>query len=300
MNSFAISIILISTLMHASWNLLARHSRSEHLFFERMQIAVFLLGFIPAIISEYIARSIPPVVWLYLTFSGISCGIYYFSLANSYKVKDFTTVYPVARSLPVLLMGVVDMLRGRTPTVAGWIGMFMVAAGCILSPLESIRVISIGKYINKASFWIFLTAMGTVGYSTCDKLSSELVKPGLATAIRYGFFFYTMSGIFYMIIRRLILPNSAYSRDDEHIANDKLGWLMPMLGGTFNFCAYSLVLWAYQLVERASYVVTFRQFSIVIGAIAAFILYREKGFVVRMTAVFIIALGLVIIALWGK
>lgn len=300
MNSFAISIILVSTFMHALWNLLARYSKSEHLFFERMQIVLILLGIIPAIISEYIARSIPPTVWVYLSISGIFCGIYYFALANSYNVRDFTTVYPVARSLPVLLMGVVDAIRGRMPTMAGWGGMLMVAAGCILSPLISIREISLGKYINKASFWILLTAMGTVGYSTFDKLSSELVKPGLRTAIRYGFFFYTFSGIFYILIRRVILRNNTHSRDNNNAANDKIGWLMPALGGIFNFCAYSLILWAYQLVERASYVVTFRQFSIVIGTIIAFILYREKGLFVRLMAVFIIALGLIVIALWGK
>ncbi len=300
MSLFVISIVLISTFMHASWNLLARNSGSEHVFFERMQIAVVMLGLIPAIISEYFARSIPPIVWLYLSLSGISCGVYYFSLANSYKVRDFTTAYPVARSLPVLLMGFIDMFRGRTPTMAGWMGMLLVAAGCILSPLESIRNIRLNKYFNKASFWILLTAMGTVGYSTFDKFSSELVKPGLATAIRYGFFFYTLSAIFYMIIRRLILPVIDYKRDDESTANDKMGWIRPALGGILNCSAYSIILWAYQLVGRASYVVSFRQFSIVIGTIVAFILYKEKGFLVRMTAVLIITLGLLVIAFFGK
>jgi uncharacterized membrane protein len=282
--------------MHASWNLLARQKKSEHLFYERMQIVVILLGFIPAVVSEYLTRSIPPRAWLYVSFSAVSCGVYYFSLANSYKVRDFTTVYPVARSLPVLLMGFVDLARGRTPTAIGWIGMFMVAFGCTLSPLESIREINLKKYLNKASFWMILTAMGTVGYSTFDKFSSELVKPGLATALRYGYFFSALSGISYMIIKRLFVLN----KEDKHNSDQKIGWYIPALGGIFNFSAYGLILWVYQLVGRASYVVTFRQFSIVIGAIAAFILYHEKGFAVRMTAVFTITLGLVIIALWGK
>jgi len=292
LNPFVISIVLISTFMHASWNLLARHSKAEDVFFERMQVVVIIVGFIPIVISEYLTRSIPPRAWIYVSFSAIFCGVYYFSLANSYRVRDFTTVYPVARSLPVLLMGIVDLTRGRTPTLFGWIGMFLVAMGCTLSPLESIREISLKKYLNKASFWMLLTAIGTVGYSTFDKLSSELVKPGSASAARYGYFFYALSGLSYMLIRRLFVPNRE--------RNQKIGWYLPTLGGIFNFGAYWLILWAYQLVGRASYVVTFRQFSIVIGAIAAFIIYREKGFAVRMTAVFTITCGLIIIAIWGK
>ncbi|MCD6505425.1 EamA family transporter [Candidatus Poribacteria bacterium] len=295
MNPLAIALVLLSTFMHASWNLMARHGRSEHDFFERMQIGVILIGLIPGLSSEFIARSIPPRVWPYVTISGLSCGLYYLSLANAYSSGDFTTVYPVARALPVLLMGLVDLARGRTPTAAGWTGMFLVVVGCSLSPLESIKRIDPRRYLNRTSLWMFLTAMGTVGYSTFDKLSSELVKQGPATAARYGYFFYTIAGLSYMLMRRLFAPEG--KREGKPAG--KLGWKMPILGGIFNFGAYWLVLWAYQLAGRASYVVAFRQFSIVIGSLAAFILYREKGFAVRMTAVSTITLGLIIIVIWG-
>jgi uncharacterized membrane protein len=295
MNPFATVLVLVSTFMHASWNLMARHGRSEHAFFERMQIAVILAGLIPGVLSELIARSIPSRVWGYLFISGLSCGFYYLFLANAYRAGDFTTVYPVARALPVLLMGLVDLARGRMPTTAGWIGMFLVVIGCTLSPLESIRQITLSRYINRASLWMFLTAMGTVGYSTFDKLSSELVKQGPATAARYGYFFHTLAGLFYMAMRRLFASGGG----DKSKSGRRIGWRMPILGGAFNFGAYWLVLWAYQLAGRASYVVAFRQFSIVVGAIVAFILYRERGFAIRMGAVTAITAGLIIIGIWG-
>lgn len=295
MNPFATTLVLLSTFMHASWNLMARHGRSEHDFFERMQIGVISIGLIPGVLSELAARSIPPRVWLYVTISGLFCGFYYLSLANAYSSGDFTTVYPVARALPVLLMGLVDLARGRMPTPAGWTGMFLVVVGCSLSPLESVRQFDLRRYLNRTSLWMFLTAMGTVGYSTFDKLSSELVKQGPATAARYGYFFYALAGLSYMSMRRLF-----DSKEKNRVkAVRKLGWRIPILGGAFNLGAYWLVLWAYQLAGRASYVVAFRQFSIVIGALVAFVLYGEKGFAVRMTAVLTITLGLVIIGIWG-
>jgi len=280
--------------MHAGWNLMARHGRSEHVFFERMQIAVLLIGLIPFALSELIVPSIPFRVWVYASISGFFCGFYFLFLANAYKSGDFTTVYPVARALPVLLMGLVDLTRRRMPTTSGWVGMLMVAMGCMLSPLESIREIRLRRYLNKTSLWMFLTAMSTVGYTTFDKLSSELVRQGAGTAGKYDYIFYAFSGILYMPIRRLFAPNN---KDNS---NQKIGWWMPIMGGIFSFGAYWLVLWAYQLVGRASYVVTFRQFSIVIGAIAAFVFYSEKGFFIRMTAVLAITSGLIIIAVWGE
>lgn len=136
-----------------------------------------------------------------------------------------------------------------------------------------------------------MTAFGTVGYSTFDKMSSERISPGIWSAARYGYFFYAFSGTLYTIIRR------SFVRKRE--ANE-MGWLLPTLGGLLNFSAYWLILWAYQMVGKASYVVAFRQFSIVIGSIIAFLIYHEPGILVRMLAVFLITFGLVVIAVWGK
>lgn len=294
MNPLVILLVLTSTFMHATWNLMAKNGKSEHEFFHRMQFGVIIIGLIPFILSEFFTKSFPIRVWVYVAISGIFGGIYYWTLGNAYKLSDFTIVYPVARSLPVLIMGLVDLLRGRTPTFFGWIGMFLVAIGCIFSPLESIKEIHLKRYINRAILWIFLTVIGTVGYSTFDKVSSEIVSQGPAHAARYCYLFFTFSGIFYIILNKLVVKNK---RSDKESKRD---WVKPTLGGIFNYSAYWLVLWAYQLVKQVSYVVTFRQFSIVIGTIAAFILGREKAFTLRVIAVLFITFGLVIIALLGK
>ncbi len=45
MNPFAIVLVLVSTFMHAGWNLLARYQRSEAIFFSRMlTVVVRLVG----------------------------------------------------------------------------------------------------------------------------------------------------------------------------------------------------------------------------------------------------------------
>ncbi len=295
MNPFAAALVLSSTFLHAGWNLLARRQRAEALFFHRLLLAVVAIGLVPAAISEWHARSLPPAAWLYALGSGVFCGLYFLFLAKGYAASDFTVVYPVARALPVLLVGLGDALRGRYPTAMGWSGMTLVALGCLLAPQRSFRDLSPRRYLNRASIWILLTALSTVGYTLLDKMASEVVTQGPGTAARYGYIFYLFTYIFYA----LFLHAAGSSSAPRHAQPD-IGWRLPVIGGLFNFGAYWLVLWAYQLSERASYIVAFRQFSIVIGVILAFILYQEGGRRVRITATLLITAGLVVIGVWGR
>ena len=291
MSLFAVALIVISSFTHASWNLLARKRRSEALFFRRMLTVTVAVGFVPALVSEWLTRSIPPRAWLYVLGSGLCCGFYFTFLARAYRSSDFTTAYPVARSLPVVFLAVGDVLRGRFPTAMGWLGLLMVAGGCFLAPLQSIRDISFRRYFCRANLWILFAALGVTGYSLIDKTAAEFVDPGPATAARYGYVFFLVAITGYSLFVRLFkVPMQ--SGDDP-------GWRMPGLSAFLNFGSYWLVLWAYQLSQRASYVVAFRQFSIIVGVVAAFLLYKERGVAVRLTGSVLLTVGLVIIALWG-
>ena len=118
--------------MHAGWNLVARHHRCEADFFNRMLAMTALFGFLPAVLSEVLTRSLPLMAWVYVAGSGFCCGIYFFFLARAYESSDFTVVYPVAHSLPVLFVSIGDLLRGRYLTPMGWLGIFLVVSGCFL------------------------------------------------------------------------------------------------------------------------------------------------------------------------
>ena len=119
MGLFVITLVLISTFAHAGWNLLARYQRSEKIFLNRMLLLTAFVGFLPAVSSEILTHSITPKAWACVAGSGLFGGFYYFYLFRSYKSLDFTTVYPVVRSLPILLIALGDVLRGRYPTLIG-------------------------------------------------------------------------------------------------------------------------------------------------------------------------------------
>jgi uncharacterized membrane protein len=294
---FVVAIVLSSTFMHAGWNLLARYGRSEGVFYLRLLIVTSVVGFIPAVLSELSSRSMPPLAWLCVLGSGTAAAAYLFFMARAFQTLDFSTVYPVVRALPVILVAFADVARGRYLTPFGWVGVLLVASGCLLVPLHSIKDISVQNYLNINSLWMVLAALGTVGYTMLDKVAAEVVLPGPWTAMRYGYFYFLISLFPYWAMMRA--SRSSQASQNGQVMRGSPSWKLASLGALFQFGAYGLILWAYQLTPYASYVVAFRQFSIVLGSAAAFLIYKEQGVRIRLTGALFITGGLVMIAVLG-
>jgi len=295
MTAFVLLLIFISTMMHAAWNLMARKQRAETTFFHRMNVWMVTIGLGPFVVSEIMTHSLSGRAWLCLIGSGICCGVYFFFLARAYESSDFTIVYPVARALPVLFVALADVLRSKAITPAAWVGMFLVAAGCFLVPLHRFSEFKLGRYFHRAGALMLLCALGGVGYSVIDKIGAEFVTAspaaGPATAARYCYMFFALGAVVFALLCRLAPANQQ--------STATVGWKTPLLGAIFNFGSYWLILWVFQLTLRASYVVAFRQLSIIIGVVLAFALFKERGLAVRLTGALLITAGLVLIGLYG-
>lgn len=293
MSLFVILIIFISTFMHAGWNLLARYTHAERDFYFKMLLITLVVGFIPAMWSEIAARSMTTTAWWCVAGSGVCAALYLFFLAKAYESSDFSIVYPIARALPVIFIAFIDVARGRELTFFGWVGILLVSAGCALVPQNSIKDIRLNNYLNIATLWMMFAALGTVGYTLLDKIAAEVVQQGPASAARYGYFYFAISFFPYLGFMQASKSHSVKN-------NSRRDWKLAVIGALFGFGAYWLILWAYQLSPVASYIVAFRQFSIVIGAIFAFILFKEQGVVVRLSGAVLIVMGLLLIAILGR
>jgi drug/metabolite transporter (DMT)-like permease len=163
-----------------------------------------------------------------------------------------------------------------------------VTAGCLLAPLSSLRAVSRDRYWNGTIFWVLVTAAGTVGYSSVDKISLEMLRPGLLSALRYGVLQWLLTVPFLWLFLRFVaqLPMRLGSVRD---------WRRAALATLFISSAYTLILWVYQMIPQASYVVALRQFSIVIGVGAAILIFREPAAKLRLTAALVITAGVVLV-----
>ncbi|RLT42116.1 MAG: hypothetical protein DWI57_05965 [Chloroflexi bacterium] len=288
MSIFPLSLILLSTLLHVSWNLLAHARRDDTTLFVRANLIVGLVGLGPVLWLQFGGDPFPPAIWPLLLATGLFQAVYFLGLTMGYRAGEFSIVYPVARALPVLALAFLDILRGHPPSAQGWLGMVLVTAGCLLAPLSGLRAVSRDRYWNATIFWVLVTAAGTIGYSSVDKIALEMLQPSLLSALRYGVLQWLLTVPYLWLLLRYVakLPMTVGSVRE---------WRRAALATLFISSAYTLILWVYQMIPQASYVVALRQFSIVIGVVAAILIFREPAAKLRLTAALIISAGVALV-----
>ncbi len=288
MSLFPLALILLSTFLHASWNLLAHARRQDTTLFVRANLIVGLVGLGPVLWLQFSGDPFPAAIWPLLLATGFFQAVYFLGLTMGYRAGEFSIVYPVARALPVLALAVLDITRGRPPSPLGWLGMLLVTTGCLLAPLSSLRTVSRDRYLNWTIFWVLVTAAGTIGYSGVDKAALEMLRPGLLSALRYGVLQWLLTVPFLWLGLRFVarLPMEWGTVRD---------WRRAALATLFISSAYTLILWVYQMIPQASYVVALRQFSIVIGVVTAIVIFHEPAAKLRLSAALIITAGVVIV-----
>ncbi|MEX1018026.1 MAG: hypothetical protein WDZ49_00125 [Litorilinea sp.] len=285
----ALLVIMFSTTIHAGWNLFAHTRRTDQSLFLRTTVVTVVVGIVPALVAEMLRTPFPPAVWGLLLAAGIFQSIYFLGITLGYRIGHFTVVYPVARALPVLMLTLFDVARGRPPELLGWVGILLVTTGCALAPLESLRQINWGLYLNRAGAYILVIALGGVGYSVVDKLALEMLPLGLESAIRYGVWEVAFTVPFLFAGLRLV-----DGRVD--LARDFGSWRRAAVVALSIASAYWLILWAYQLIPQASYVVAMRQMSIVLGVIGGALILKEPAARMRLGAALLIVAGVACIA----
>ena len=318
MPPFAVGVVLFSTILHAGWNLIAKQRSDSWTTILRILAAISVPGVLIAASTELLATGILRHVWPFLLGAGCAQAVYFLGLTLGYRAGDLGIVYPVTRALPVLVLGGFDLARSLSPSPTGWLGLALVAAGCIVisgaagtdrgraDQGTAVRV-RLARRLHPTIGWAAVAAAGTVGYTAFDKLAAEVLRRqsggGLLDAFRYGLWEFVISTVLYAVLLAAAMRVSARRRaPPPPAAAPRLSWRMlagdwRTAAGGIGMCgAYTLVLWAYQLSERASYVAALRQFSIVLGVVAGAVLMGERAPVVRIGAAVVIVAGIALVS----
>jgi drug/metabolite transporter (DMT)-like permease len=284
MTASAIVLVLLSAVIHAAWNLLTHFQKASGMVFLRLSLFTGLVGLLPALVAEY-KHAFPLTVWGLLILTGLFEAVYYWGLTMGYRHGQFSVVYPVARALPILFLSVVDVSRGRTPSLLGWVGILLVVMGCVLAPLQSLQKIKLTDYWNRATIWILVIAFATTGYTTVDKFAAELIPIGAETSARY---------VIWQSLLTVPFLGIALQWMGEPLNRQKIlaDWRGTILYASFVFGSYWLMVWAYQLNPQVSYLSALRQFSIVLGVLFAIVFFKEPAPILRIGAALLIALGM--------
>jgi len=286
----SIILVLISALIHSSWNFFTKKGNFPVEFF----FWVFLWGvlfYLPFFIGFGVFPSLflaPPLkLWWIVILSGFFETIYFICLIEAYRVGDLSLVYPISRSAP-LFTQIWAIFIGEVLSPRGMLGIGLVMAGIYIISLKDFHlnnILSQSHRLTSRSYLLaFSAAIASSIYSVIDKVGVQIIHPVFYLwLINLSMTIYT--GL-YLALRK---ENPFWKVWDE---SKKEILIIAVLQNA----AYFLVLMAMQ-TSKVSYVVAFRQAGGLFGAVMGIVLLKESDWKTRITGALILTLGLVLIGL---
>jgi drug/metabolite transporter (DMT)-like permease len=302
----AISLLIFSACVHAGWNMLGKSRNPDMVtFFLANTIALPIL--LPGLI--YFTRVLPhisPTVWAMVVLTGVFQALYFSSLAGAYRNGDLSLAYPLARSTPVVLVVILNILLGRGSQLSALYlaGAALVLVGIFLTPQKRFGGLHLSDYRNLACLLAVGAAFCTAGYSMVDDQALRILRaaPGLpvsgpeatlAYAFLEGVFSSLWLGVLVLVSPRNRAALRAQLQPEARGANLKHAALV----GMGMYLAYTIVLVAMGFASNVSYIVTFRQLSIPLGALLGMTVLNEHAYPPRLVGVGFIFAGLVLVGL---
>lgn len=288
----AFLLILLAGLIHAGWNIAAKHAGGDTRF---AWFSSALMAVIWAPVGLWFARTELPrwgyAEWALVLTSGAIHVVYFTILLRGYRRADLTVVYPLARGSGPLLTALVAVLfLGESISAMGAAGIAAVVGGVFLiaggpglwraahDPAKRARV-------NRGLYYGVLTGLSIAAYSVVDGYAvkllamSPIVLDYMSNFVRLAMF----------------LPRVLQDRAETRRLW-RLQWRHALLVAVFSPVAYVLVLYAMQRAPL-SHVAPAREVSMLFAALIGGHLLREGDRALRLLGALCIALGVAALAL---
>ncbi|ELK3678760.1 multidrug transporter [Vibrio fluvialis] len=297
MDVLAIGLVVFSAVLHAGWNILGKsHAGSGVAFTMAASLSACLL-LTPYLIWYLVTvgwATLPMAFWGLLLISGLAQMVYLVGLIVAYKHADVGVIYPIARALPVMMVGALSMLLGHTLTQFQWLGFVLITLGCMLVPLTGFRQFTQRSYFNVGVLWALVAALGTTGYSVIDKEALLLLTQAAGDVLGNSY-----SAIFYLGVQfwAMVLPVILWCVVTGNRQELQRAWKIrkaASTAGVMMASTYGLVLFAMTMTDNVSLVVALRQISIVMGLLMGVWFLAEKWHYTRGAGVVLILSGIVL------
>jgi len=277
-SSLVLVLVLLSAALHATWNLLVKRG-------EDTLIASWMTALVAPVVLWpllFLTGLPPPPAWPMLLASGIIHAAYNVALARAYEYGDLSVVYPVARGLAPLLVGVgAPVLLGESLSPAAMGAIALVGGGIAWLGLSAWRT----RANASGLLWAGITAGLIAAYSMLDKVGVMRSNPLAYAVTLFGF-----DAVF-------VTPYVLLHRDARQIRKVWRGNRAPLVwSGLLALAAYLLVLVAMRLTQ-VSYVAALRESSVLLGAILGWRVLGDSLGGQRVSASAVVAAGLILLAL---
>lgn len=284
MTTLALALVLLSAVLHATWNLFAKRAQSGVVFVWFCD-ALSILLFAPVVVVIFILES--PHIGLaeigFMLGSSVLHLAYFITLLRGYRAGDFSLVYPLARGTGPLLssLGAVVFL-GQHLTIPALIGAILITGGAFFLTGGPTAIKS--NKAGQAAFYGILTGVIIGIYTLWDTYAVSVVM--LAPTLQY----------YGSTLGRVAILAPVVSRRRPEIAglwrNHKAAIFVV---ATLSPISYILVLTALA-ISPVSYVAPTREISILLGALLGARLLAEGDAVRRLSASAAMMVGVIVLA----
>ena len=285
MTLLAIGLILLSAVLHATWNLLAKRvqgNASFIWFYDALTLGIFAPFVLLFVLFSHTSFSL----WtcLFILVSGLLELAYFLLLQRGYRVGELSLVYPLARGTGPLLATIlaIAILRER-PTILSLCGTVCIVGGVLLIAWRPRHLRD--KRARLAILYGILTGCCIAAYTLWDKeaLSIGHIAPLI---LYYGT----------VCIRVPALTPFAL----RHWQEVRTHWQLHRLEGVgiavLSSLSYILVLTALTFTP-VSFIAPFREVSVLFGIVLGTRLLAEGETKRRLLAASIIVAGIIALAL---
>ncbi len=285
LNTLALLLVLASSLLHATWNLLAKRTKGGASLVWLYDI-LSILFYAPLVIVLIIVQHIHlNLIFLGLMFvSGLIHLAYFLTLQRGYRVGDLSLVYPLARGTgPLLATIAAIVLLGERPTLFAIAGMLLVVSGVFLIA-GGLRLFA-KTHNRQGILYALLVGVFIAIYTIWDKrsVSIYLVPPII--------YFY---GI--IIVDAVLLTPYAV----RHWMDVRTEWQTHRLEvsgiALMSPASYFLVLTAL-VFTGVSYVAPFRESSVLLGTLMGTHLLSEESGRARIIGACVLLAGIIALAI---
>lgn len=279
---------MLSALVHASWNLLAKRSLDKQAFLWLASNVSLVAILVPFLLTF---RPVPPESWPFIFLSGVLEAIYFLLLGSAYQRGDLSLVYPLARgSAPLYVVLFAAIFLNEQVHWNGLLGIALVVAGIYTLHLKTFDTRGLlGPFLSlkeRPSQIALLTGLTIGSYSVVDK-----VGVGIAGPMSYIFLVFLVCAIV-LLPYMLLAKSQAIKREWQQQKRSILAV------GVMSLFGFLLVLFALT-TSQVSYVAPVREVSVVFGAILGTLVLREPFARTKIIGSALMFLGILSISLAG-
>lgn len=288
MDGLALSIVLVSALLHASWNYLTKKSERKRAFiWWALLMGIFL--FFPLFVFSWPQATIGLTGWNCIIASSFLHACYFWFLGGAYERGDLSLVYPLSRgSAPLFVpLAAVGLMHEQLAPL-GITGIALVVSGIYTVHLQSFSGRSLLQPLwalrGGASLWALFTGAAIVSYTLVDKVGVETVDPPV-------YIYLMLVGTWLLLSPYILLRERPWLRKEWRKHKGSI-----IIVGFLSFFTYLMILFAMQM-SQVSYVVAVREVSIVFSALFGIIWLGEKHAPHKLMGALLITFGVILIGL---